>query len=147
MFLFRLLTPDRILFEQEVSSVSLPTEQGQITVLDHHVPLTSVLVAGVLHLKEAGEKEEEIAVSGGFIQVGSDGRVTVLANTAERGEELELSVIEEARLRAQEAMQQTIGRDDVAFAAAAAALERETARHHVATRHHQKHRSPPLDPR
>lgn len=138
MFHFRLITPERTLFAKEIVSVSLPTENGEITVLEHHVPLTSVLVPGVLRVQETEGKDDEIAVSRGFIQVETDGSVTVLANTAERGEELEISVIEDARRRAEEAMKQAIGRDDTAFAAAAAALERELARHRVASRHHAR---------
>lgn len=137
----KLVTPDRVLLDQEVVSVSLPTSEGEITVLPHHVPLAALLVPGVLHLKH-GQQEDEIAVSGGFVEIKKDGTVLVLADTAERGQELDISVIEEARDRAKAVMSNTARQNDEAFALAAAALERELARHRVATRHRASRQNP-----
>ncbi len=137
-FSCRLVTPDRVLFEQEVVSVSLPTSKGEITVLNHHVALTSVLVPGIIHFKDAQRQEQEVAVSHGFIQVEKGGVVTILADTAERGEELDLSSIEEAKKRAEVVMRQAVGRDDASFAAASAALKRELARERLAMRHRSR---------
>ena len=131
----RLLTPERTLFEQEVASLSLPTEAGEITILPEHVALTSVLAPGIAHLVDASGREQELAVSQGFIQIEEGGAVTILANTAERGEELDLTIIEEAKKRAEEVMRQAIGRDDVSFAAASAGLKRELARERLVMRH------------
>ena len=141
MFRCRLLTPDRTLFEQEVSSISLPTEKGEITVLTNHIPVTSILVPGIIRLKDVNGEEQEIAVSQGFIHVDEQRTVTVLAHTAERGEELDLRSIEEAKKRAEEVMRRAIGKDDAAFASAAAGLQHELARERLATRH-RTHRSP-----
>jgi F0F1-type ATP synthase epsilon subunit len=74
-------------------------------------------------------------VSGGFIHIEQDGKATVLAETAELGHELDLSVIEEAKKRAEDVMKRAVSADDVSFAAAAAALERELARYKVALKH------------
>lgn len=131
----RLLTPERTLFEQEVASLSLPTEAGDITILPEHVALTSVLASGIARLVDVSGHEQELAVSNGFIQVEEGGSVTILANTAERGEELDLTTIEGAKKRAEEVMRQAIGRDDVSFAAASAGLKRELARERLAMRH------------
>ncbi len=138
-FRFKLVTPDRVLFEQEVEAVSLPTPDGQIEVLTHHVPLSTLLATGIIQLHEAG-KEEEVAVSGGFVTVGEDGTLTVLAETAERGEELDLSVIQEAKQRAMDVMKKAVSTDDLSFAMAAAALERELSREKLALKrkHHGK---------
>jgi F-type H+-transporting ATPase subunit epsilon len=87
--------------------------------------------------------EETVAVSGGFIHVSKDGNVMVLADTAERGEELDLSVIEEARERARQVMRKAVATDDVAFASAAAALERELARYRVASKYKRPARTLP----
>jgi len=131
---FKLVTPDRVLLDTEVSSVSLPTPDGEITVLNHHIPLATLLVPGIVRTKKNGV-EEEVAVSGGFVEIKRDGTVMVLADTAERGQELELSVIEEAKKRAQAVVNNAARQDDEAFAAAAAGLERELARYRVASRH------------
>ena len=130
----RLITPDRVLFDQSAESISLPTVEGEITVLSHHAPLTALLVPGIIQLQHASTKEE-LAVSGGFIHVEAGSKVMVLADTAERGQELDLSVIEQAKERARQVMQQAVNTDDVAFAQAAAALERELARYRVASKH------------
>lgn len=141
---FELITPERVVFREEARQVTLPTAEGEITILPHHVPLVAALVSGVIQLKkESGD--EEIAVSGGFIEVTGDERVRVLADTAERGKELELSVIEEAKKRAEKLMQETIHRDDASFAAAAAALERELARYRVAKKYHAPRHVPTMD--
>jgi F-type H+-transporting ATPase subunit epsilon len=130
---FELVTPERTVFKKAIDQVTLPTSMGEITILANHLPLVASLVPGVARLK-TGSEEEEVAVSGGFIEVGKDS-VRVLADTAERGEELDLSVIEEAKKRAEQVMKETVKSDDVSFAAAAAALERELARFRVARKH------------
>ncbi len=138
---FKLVTPDRVLLDAEVSSVSLPTPEGEITVLHHHIPLATLLVPGIIHIKQSGG-EDEVAVSGGFVEVKRDGTVLVLADTAERGQELELSTIEEAKNRAKAVMSHAARQDDEAFALAAAALERELARYRVASKHRASRRTP-----
>lgn len=132
---FKLVTPDRTLLDEEVVSVTLPTVEGEITVLPHHAPISALLVPGIIKLKTVKGESEDVAVSGGFIQVKSDGTVMALADTAEHGHELQLSVIEEAKQRAKDVMKQAVTKDDVSFASAAAGLERELARYRVAMKH------------
>jgi len=121
----------------------LPTAQGEITILPGHISLVAALVPGIARLK-AGGREEEVAVSGGFIQVGKD-RVRVLADTAERGEELDLSVIEEAKQRAEKVMKEAVRLDDNSYAAAMAAMGRELARYKLAQRRHAPRTAPTVD--
>lgn len=134
---FEITTPERQVFKETVRQVSVPTETGEITVLPHHIPLIAPIPAGELRaVKESGE-EVLMAVSGGFVTVQADGRVVILADTAERAEELDLEAIEEAKKRAEEVMQQK--HDDVErYADAAAAMARELARWKVATKHRKK---------
>ena len=136
---FRLVTPERVLMDQDVVSVSLPTMDGEITVLQNHAPLAATLVAGIARVRKADGTEEDVAVSDGVIHVDEKGVISVLAQTAEHGRELDLSVIEEARQRAMKLMTQAASQDDVAFAAAAAGLERELARYRLATKHRRGH--------
>ncbi|MEO5927384.1 MAG: ATP synthase F1 subunit epsilon [Patescibacteria group bacterium] len=141
---FELVTPERIVFKTDADRVTLPTAEGEITVLPNHVPLVARLVAGVATLVVGGV-EEDVAVSGGFIEIGEGNSVRVLADTAERGTELDISVIEAATERATEVMKNVARTDDNAYAAAAAAMERELARGRVARRVHVSRRIPTLD--
>ncbi len=131
---FELVTPERVVFRQEIDIITLPTESGEVTILPNHIPLVSALVPGVVHLKK-GKLEEDVAVSGGFIEVMPESSIRVLADTAERGFELKLDVIEKAKARAEKLMNETIHSNDAQYAAAAAALEREIVRYKVARKH------------
>jgi F-type H+-transporting ATPase subunit epsilon len=116
-FQFEIVTPERTVFASEVRQVSISTQSGEITILPYHIPIVSVLVSGVLHLVTASGDPQVIATSGGFVEVHGQ-KVTILADTAERAEE-----IDEANRESEEA-----------FASAAAALERELARLHAVRR-------------
>ncbi len=134
---FELTTPERVVFKQDVDQITLPTMDGEITILPQHIPLVAQLVPGVATLKREGEAEE-VAVSGGFIQVDGKDNVTVLADTAERGENLSLEDIEKAKQRAEEVMKNAARGDDESFARAAAEMERELARYKVALKYRQQ---------
>ncbi|MBI5654672.1 ATP synthase F1 subunit epsilon [Candidatus Uhrbacteria bacterium] len=140
---FELITPERVLYRQEAEKVTLPTANGEITVLPGHIGLVTALVPGIAKLTING-KPEEVAVSGGFIQVGKDS-VRVLADTAERGEDLDIGVIEEARKRAEKVMKEAVRLDDNQFAAAVAAMEREMARYKLVRRRPAPRNAPTVD--
>ncbi|MDD5437904.1 MAG: ATP synthase F1 subunit epsilon [Patescibacteria group bacterium] len=131
---FELTTPEKVVFRQEIDQVTLPTMDGEITIMPGHISLVAQLVPGVATLKEGGIKED-VAVSGGFIQVDGKGKVTVLADTAERGMNLNLEDIEKAKQRAEQVMKSSARGDDETFAHAAAELERELARYKVALKY------------
>ena len=80
--------------------VVAPGIEGQLGILPQHAPLVTVMAPGELRIVKGGN-EEVLAISGGFLQVGPD-RVMVLADTAERSEEIDLARAEEARRRAEE---------------------------------------------
>ncbi len=124
-FQFEIVTPERTVFTSEVRQVSIPTQSGEITILPNHIPIVSVLVPGVLHLVTAQGDPQVIATSGGFVEVHGQ-KVTILADTAERAEEIDEARAEEARERAKAAMENR--QSEESFASAAAALERELAR-------------------
>lgn len=141
---FELVTPERTLFNQEVDEVTLPTADGEITVLPNHIPLVATLVPGVARYR-IGTQEEDVAVSGGFIEIQAGNVLRVLADTAERGHELSMTVIEEAKRRAEQVMKETAHADDAGYAAAAASLERELARYKVAQKHRKSTHVPTFD--
>lgn len=138
---FKIVTPERVVFEDTVDAVILPTVDGEITVLPHHIPLVSLLSAGVLRIKK-GAEETPLAVSSGVIEVDGK-RVVVLADTAERADELEEEKIEKARQAAQKLMAEK-RTDAEGFAEATAALERELARLKVARRYRKSRGGPSI---
>lgn len=126
-----LVTPERTVYEDEVDSVSVMTDMGEVTILPDHIPLVANLRAGEMRLKKAGE-EQFLVASTGFLEVRPGNQVVILADTAERAEELEVEKIEAAKERARKLLEEKRHVDDVAFVDAAAILERELARYRVA---------------
>lgn len=124
-FHFEITTPERTVFAADATQVSLPTQTGEITVLPHHIPIVSIIVPGVLHIRTASGEDQDLAVSGGFVEVRGM-NVTVLADSAERADEIDEAEAEAARQRAQEAMANR--KSEAEFTAASAGLERELAR-------------------
>lgn len=127
-----LITPDRVVFEDEVDAVSLPTPQGEITVLPHHIPLLSILAPGSVLVRRKGE-ESLFAVSRGVIEVDS-ASVRILADTADRAAELEEEAVRQAKERAEQLLKEKRA-DAEEFAEVSAILERELARLKVVRRH------------
>ena len=113
------------------------TEMGEITILPGHIPLVATLRAGEMRLKKDRE-EYLLSASTGFVEVRNGQEVVVLADTAERVEELELEKIEEAKERARKLLEEKRHADDVTFADAAAAMERELARFKVAKKKYRR---------
>ena len=144
MINFELITPDRVVSRQEIDRITLPTAAGEITILPGHEPLVAVLVAGIARLHH-GDTQDEVAVSGGFIEVKKGDAVRVLADTAERGHELGLSVIEQAKVRAEQVMKEAARTDESSYVAAVAVMERELARYKVARKYHAARGVPTLD--
>jgi len=131
----QIVTPERIVFEEtDVASVTLPGIEGELTVLPSHAPLMTELRPGPLFFRKGGE-EIDVALSGGFLEVRDD-KVVVLADTAERSEEIDQARAEEARRRAQAALAEARG--DVEIAAVMAALQRAQARLRVVERRRRR---------
>jgi F-type H+-transporting ATPase subunit epsilon len=127
----KLVTPERLVLEKEADQVTLMTSEGEITVLPGHIPLVVNLRAGEVRVVSHGETEY-LVTSTGFAEVRDDGTLTLLADTAERAEELDFAKIEEARKRAQDMLSGARKAEDVDYAHAVAALERELARERLA---------------
>lgn len=130
---FSIVTPERKLLSQTVDSVSVMTSTGEITILPNHSPLVSELRPGELRLVTGG-KEEILAVSTGFVEVRNGSEVIVLADTADRIEELDLQAISVAQDEARRVMSEAMSVNDKAYADAAETLEIELAKHRVATK-------------
>ncbi|MCD4705231.1 ATP synthase F1 subunit epsilon [bacterium] len=124
---FEIVTPEKIILKEMIQSLTVPTKEGVITVLPKHIPLIGILVPGVAHIKKEDDTLEIFSVSSGFIEVLRD-KIVILADTAERADEIDADRAEEARAKAEEAKQRAENESDVDFAAIQANLEKELAR-------------------
>ncbi len=132
-FKFEVVSPEGVVLKTNARQVSIPTSEGEITVLPMHVPLVSLLKTGVIEVVLENNDKDIIAVSGGLLEVLAD-KVVVLADSAERAEELNEAAIESAKQRAEALKEQARHQDDVEFARLSALIERETARSHAVKR-------------
>ena len=114
---FEIVTAERVVYSDEVDVVVAPGVEGQLGILPQHAPLMTMLQPGELMIRKGGE-EESIFVSGGFLEVQGD-KVVVLADTAERADEIDIARVEEAKRRAEEKMRSPAAEADLARAQAA----------------------------
>jgi F-type H+-transporting ATPase subunit epsilon len=127
------VTPERQLLSEKVVEVTMPGLDGELGVLPGHAPLITELGIGELHYQpEGGGQPVSLAIVQGFAEVLPD-RVTVLAETAERAEEIDLKRAEAALERAQKRIAQPS--PDVDWARAAVALQRALIRIQVARKY------------
>ena len=131
----QIVTPERIVFEEDgVESVTLPGSEGELTVLPEHAPLMTALQPGPLVFRKGGV-ETDVALSGGFMEIRDD-KVTILADTAERSDEIDQARAEQARQTAAARLATREG--DIDVAAAMAALQRAQARLRVVERRRRR---------
>ncbi len=112
-----IVSAQREVFSEEVDTVVVPGIEGTLGILPHHAPLMTSLETGELSVRK-GSEEFSVVISGGFLEVRPD-RVIVLADVAERAEEIDLARAEEAKLRAHEELVNRSPRGDLAQADAA----------------------------
>lgn len=129
---FEITTPERTVYRDDIDQVSIPTSTGEITILPHHIPLVSQLAPGDLMIKK-GEEIFHMAVAGGFVEVHKGDSVVILADMAERAEEIDIAKAEEAQERARKIMA-TEFNDSEKFAQASALLEKSMVRLRIANR-------------
>jgi F-type H+-transporting ATPase subunit epsilon len=125
-----IVSAERVVYAEDVEAVIAPGVEGQLGILPHHAPLMTILQAGELRVRR-GAEEDIMVISGGFLEVRPD-RVIVLADSAERAEEIDVERAEAARQRAEQRLKErgvTPGLDE---ARVEAALRRAVARLSVA---------------
>jgi F-type H+-transporting ATPase subunit epsilon len=114
----KIVTPERLVLEEEVDQVSLPTPSGEITILPNHISLISALSSGDIVALSQGE-HIPMAVAGGFVEVknglGGLTEVAILADFTEHVSELHDQKIEEARAKAEELRKKMENKEDVDF--------------------------------
>ncbi|NTU99261.1 ATP synthase F1 subunit epsilon [Candidatus Falkowbacteria bacterium] len=134
---FKIVTPEKTVYENLVLQATLPVANGQITILPNHRSYIASLKSGEIMIRT--EKDEiSMAVSGGFIEFNNN-ELIILADTAEPAAEIDLKRAEAARLRAEEVKKERVTMDEMEYARVAAAIEKELARIKVAKKHHTLH--------
>ncbi len=129
-----IVTAERAVFSDDVDLVVVPGVEGQLGILPHHTPLMTMLQAGELRVRK-GSEEFYLAICGGFLEVRPD-RIIVLADAAERVEEIDAERAEQAKSRAEERLKERGSGLDVARTEAA--LRRAIARLEVVQRRRRK---------
>ncbi len=130
----KVVTPERLILEEVVDQVIIPTTEGELTILPDHIPLVAQLASGDIVGIVLGESIP-MAVVGGFVEVNKiDGQTTVaiLADFAEHVSELTDEEVAKAKKRAEELMQQKNNAEVVDFERFEAELERSLNRVKIA---------------
>jgi len=130
----KIVTPERLVYEGDIVQITLTTQSGEVTILPNHRSYIAALKPGEMVVKKEDNKELDLAVAGGFIEFHNN-ELTVLADEAERAEEIDVEEVEKAKKRAEDIKNKVIQVDDMEYARVAAALEMELAKLKVARRY------------
>lgn len=123
-FKLRIITPDRVFFDEEAEMVEFNTTEGEIGVYANHVPMTVIVAPGILTITQEGGTRDA-ALHAGFVEILQD-KVTILAEVIEWPEEINQTRAEAAKERAEERLRSRTPETDVARAETA--LRRAIAR-------------------
>lgn len=138
-----IVTAERLVYSEEgVDRLIVPGVEGELGVLTLHAPLLTMIQPGVMRIVR-GSDEVEMAITGGFIEV-RDNRVTILADAAERAEDIDEARAEEARRRAQRLLEEREAQVDLAKADAS--LRRALVRLKAAERRRRRRGGGPSRP-
>lgn len=124
-----IVTPERKVFEGDADMVVARGVDGELGVLPGHIPLVTPLKVGVLRLLQ-GNDEQKVAVSGGFLEVRPD-KVTILAETAELKEDIDVARAQEKKKLAEKKLAE-LSKDSVEYKVYSDALERAENRLKIA---------------
>ncbi len=128
------ISPDRTFYEGEVDMVEIKTTLGEMGILKGHIPLTAIVEPGVLRIKTDGEIKKA-AVLSGFIKIVDD-NVTLLAESCEWPDEIDLNRANESKIRAERRLKG--GDSSINVIRAEMALRRSLVRIELAEREHHK---------
>lgn len=130
--LCEIVTQERTVFSGEVDAVNLPGSEGRLGILPNHTPLLTTLSYGEVIVRQSGQ-DQYFAVGGGFAEIQPD-KVIVLADSAERAEEIDIQRAVMARQRAEKMMTEGVPEDPERYAQIRASLQRAQIRLNVAQR-------------
>ncbi len=110
-----IVTAERVVYNANATMVIIPATAGDIGVLPKHAPLLTTLKVGELRVKQENTPEQSIFIAGGFAEVLPD-KITILADTAQRSEEMDEMEAREAQKRAKDLMATAETKEDIAKA-------------------------------
>lgn len=129
MLQLHLVSPYGDIYHDHITKMTVPTEQGYITILSGHIPLISVLHPGEVVLTKEDGHQVHLAVSYGVVEVRKQNVVYLMADTAERAEQIDIQRAEKAKETAEQLLRQDMsGSDDATFALFQAKMKKEIAR-------------------
>lgn len=102
----KVITPARIVFEEEITSITAPSVEGEITVLPRHENFFTMLKEGIVTIRRAQKEDEYLAIGGGYFETNGE-QITVLVSKAYNQDELDAKQVEKARSDAQKVLEQT----------------------------------------
>jgi len=117
-----IVTQEKRLLTGTVKSITVDTEGGEITILPNHVPLLTRLSEGLLRYTDEKGVEDVVAIFGGFLEVDSSNKITILADSAVRAGDIDLAKVENAKREAESVLSDKSR--EIEFAQAEAALRR-----------------------
>ena len=125
-FILKIITPDRVFYEEEVSMVEFNTVEGEVGIYRNHIPMTMIIAPGILTITR-GDEVLEAALHAGFTEVLPD-KVTILAEIIEWPSEIDVMRAEEAKHRAEERIREhapgtDLNRAELALKRAVARIE------------------------
>lgn len=127
----KILTPEQMIYEDDVDMVTVPSTQGELGILPRHTALMTRLSPGELRIKKGG-KVDVMASGGGFLEVANNS-LTIMTDLAVKADEIDEKAVEEAKKRAEAALEQKLSDEEVA--ATLASLEKAVAQLRVKRRH------------
>lgn len=131
----KIITPEKEIFDGEADMVSVTTPQGEIGILPNHTNLMAQISPGEFKIKKDG-KETIMATGGGLLQM-IDNTLVITTDLAAKVEDIDVGIVEEAKKRAEEALEQTLS--DEEYATALSTLEKTLAQLKVKRRHSHIH--------
>jgi F-type H+-transporting ATPase subunit epsilon len=105
--LLEIITPEKVIYKDEVSEVVVPTVDGEITILPNHVNLLTQIKPGELIIKK-GSAQHYLAITGGFLEIGNNNKISILAEYAVRAQDIEVARAMEAKKRAEKVMSEKL---------------------------------------
>lgn len=127
----KIVTPEKLIYDGEVDMVTLTSSEGELGILPHHTALMAKLLPGELRIKKGG-KTDVLATGDGFIQVANN-TLTILTDLAVEEADIDERKVEEARKRAEAALEQKLSNEE--YAETMAILEKSLAQLRIKRRH------------
>lgn len=100
--LLEIITPEKVIYKDEVQEVIAPTENGEIAILPNHINLLTKIIPGEMIVKK-GSEQQYLAITGGFLEV-SNNKISVIAEYAVKAQDIEVARAMEAKKRAEKVM-------------------------------------------